>query len=138
MRPSLSAPDRHDHRRRADSANIASGSILYTFRSNETVTGFDAADIAVSDGGTRFTFTAVDGDTYTLEVTPMTDFQGPLVVGVGLASPSTRPSTRTRRRPVGAGSRRAASGRRDCGGGPDLLADETSLATITFTEKVTH
>ena len=65
----------------AGTANIASGSILYTFQFSEMVTGFDAADITVVNG-TPGTFTAVDGDTYTLVVTPMADFQGILAVGV--------------------------------------------------------
>ena len=65
----------------AGTANIASGSILYTFQFSEIVTGFDAADITVVNG-TPGTFTAVDGDTYTLVVTPMADFQGILAVGV--------------------------------------------------------
>ena len=65
----------------AGTANIASGSILYTFQFSEMVTGFDAADITVVNG-TKGTFTAVDGDTYTLVVTPMADFQGILAVGV--------------------------------------------------------
>ena len=65
----------------AGTANIASGSILYTFQFSETVTGFDAADITVVNG-TPGTFTAVDGGTYTLVVTPMADFQGILAVGV--------------------------------------------------------
>ena len=62
-------------------ANIAGGSILYTFQFSEMVTGFDAADITVVNG-TPGTFTAVDGDTYTLVVTPMADFEGILAVGV--------------------------------------------------------
>ena len=65
----------------AGTANIASGSILYTFQFSETVTGFDAADITVVNG-TKGTFTAVDGDTYTLVVTPLADFEGILAVGV--------------------------------------------------------
>ena len=65
----------------AGTANIASGSILYTFQFSEIVTGFDAADITVVNG-TKGTFTAVDGDTYTLVVTPLADFQGILAVGV--------------------------------------------------------
>ena len=65
----------------AGTANIASGSILYTFQFSETVTGFDAADITVVNG-TKGTFTAVDGDTYTLVVTPTAGFQGVLAVGV--------------------------------------------------------
>ena len=65
----------------AGTATIAGGSILYTFQFSETVTGFDAADITVVNG-TKGTFTAVDGDTYTLVVTPKADFQGILAVGV--------------------------------------------------------
>ena len=65
----------------AGTATIASGSILYTFQFSETVTGFDAADITVVNG-TKGTFTAVDGDTYTLAVTPTAGFQGILAVGV--------------------------------------------------------
>ena len=65
----------------AGRANIASGSILYTFQFSEMVTGFDAADITVVNG-TPGTFTAVDGDTYTLVVTPMAGFEGILAVGV--------------------------------------------------------
>ena len=34
----------------AGTANIAGGSILYTFQFSETVTGFDAADITVVNG----------------------------------------------------------------------------------------
>ena len=65
----------------AGTATIAGGSILYTFQFSETVTGFDAADITVVNG-TKGTFTAVDGDTYTLVVTPTAGFQGILAVGV--------------------------------------------------------
>ena len=65
----------------AGTATIAGGSILYTFQFSETVTGFDAADITV-DSGTKGAFTPVDGDTYTLVVTPDAGFQGNLIVGV--------------------------------------------------------
>ena len=50
-------------------ANIAGGDVVYTFQFSETVTGFDAGDVVVV-GGTKGIFTAVDGDTYTLVVTP--------------------------------------------------------------------
>ena len=66
----------------AGTATIAGGSILYTFQFSEMVTGFDAADITVVNG-TKGTFTPVDGDTYTLAVTPTAGFQGILAVGVG-------------------------------------------------------
>ena len=65
----------------AGTATIASGSILYSFQFSETVTGFDAADITVVNG-TKGAFTAVNGDAYTLMVTPLADFQGILTVGV--------------------------------------------------------
>ena len=45
------------------------------------MTGFDAADITVVSG-TKGAFTPVDGDTYTLVVTPNAGFQGNLIVGV--------------------------------------------------------
>ncbi|MDB5337539.1 MAG: hemagglutinin/hemolysin-related protein, partial [Planctomycetaceae bacterium] len=59
-------------------ANNAS-SITYTFQFTETVTGFDATDINLSNG-TKGAFTAVDGDTYTLVVTPVAE--GPVLVSV--------------------------------------------------------
>ena len=65
----------------AGTATVASGSILYSFQFSEIVTGFDAADITVVNG-TKGAFTAVDGDAYTLVVTPLANFQGILTVGV--------------------------------------------------------
>jgi hypothetical protein len=66
------------------------------------VTGFDAATSRLSTEH-QGTFTAVDGDTYTLAVTPMADFQGILAVGVaaGVAfdaavTPNTRLPCRCR------------------------------------------
>ncbi|HCC07468.1 MAG TPA: hypothetical protein DEP72_04850, partial [Clostridiales bacterium] len=46
----------------------AASSIIYTMQFSETVTGFDINDVTVNIG-TKGTFTAVDGDTYTLVVT---------------------------------------------------------------------
>ena len=46
--------------------------ITFTFQFSETVTGFDASDVSVTNG-TKGTFTATDGDTYTLLVTPSAD-----------------------------------------------------------------
>ena len=79
----------------AGTATIAGGSILYTFQFGSTVTGFDAADITVVNG-TKGTFTAVDGDTYTLVVLPAAGFQGNLTVDVaaGVAfDPANNPNT---------------------------------------------
>ena len=49
------------------------------------MTGFDAADVTVVNG-TKGTFTAVDGDTYTLAVTPTAGFEGNLTVNVAAAA----------------------------------------------------
>lgn len=46
--------------------------ITYTFQFSATVTGFVTGDVSVTNG-TKGTFTAVDGDTYTLVVTPASD-----------------------------------------------------------------
>ncbi|HCC07471.1 MAG TPA: hypothetical protein DEP72_04865 [Clostridiales bacterium] len=43
-------------------------SVIYTFEFSQIVTGFDITDITVTNG-TKGTFTAVDGNTYTLVVT---------------------------------------------------------------------
>ncbi len=48
------------------------GTISFTFQFAETVTGFGANDVTVTNG-TKGTFTAVDSDTYTLVVTPAAD-----------------------------------------------------------------
>ena len=54
--------------------------ITFTFQFTETVTGFDASDITIANG-TKGTFTAVDGDTYTLLVTPTAN--GTVTASVG-------------------------------------------------------
>lgn len=48
------------------------GTITFTFQFSETVTGFTAGDISVTNG-TKGTFTAIDGDTYTLQLIPTAD-----------------------------------------------------------------
>ena len=55
-----------------NSGSTNAATITYTFQFTETVTGFDATDITVTNG-TKGDFTAVDGDTYTLVVTPTSD-----------------------------------------------------------------
>ena len=47
-------------------------SILFTFQFSEPVIGFNASDVTVSNGS-KGSFIAVDGDTYTLVVTPTAD-----------------------------------------------------------------
>ena len=54
-----------------DQAGVASdadNTVVYKFEFNEDVTGFTTADVTVT-GGTKGTFNAVDGNTYTVEVT---------------------------------------------------------------------
>jgi T1SS-143 domain-containing protein len=62
--------------------NSADGSVTYTFQFSENVTGFVSTDISVTNGS-KGTFTAVDGDTYKLVVTPDAGEQGNLTVSVG-------------------------------------------------------
>lgn len=52
-----------------------------TFQWSETVSGFATGDVTISDG-TKGTFTAVDGDTYTLVVTAPTSGSGSIEVTV--------------------------------------------------------
>ena len=51
------------------------------FQWSETVTGFTTDDVVISVG-TKGTFTAVDGDTYSLVITAPTDTNGNIVVSV--------------------------------------------------------
>jgi hypothetical protein len=66
-------------------ANIAGGSVVYTFQFSEGVTGFTASDVTVVNGA-KGTFTALDADTYTLAVTPTDSFEGNLTVDVAAAA----------------------------------------------------
>lgn len=56
-------------------SGIAAGPVTYTFTFSEAVSGFDAADITVTNG-TKGTFTATSATQYTLEVTPTSNAQG--------------------------------------------------------------
>ncbi|QGJ68784.1 Hypothetical protein PBC10988_4460 [Planctomycetales bacterium 10988] len=56
--------------------------ILFTFEFSEDVTGFVSGDIMITNG-TAGTFMMIDGNTYTLEVTPTAD--GDVTVTVGSA-----------------------------------------------------
>ncbi|MCA4904860.1 MAG: hypothetical protein INH10_19680, partial [Rhodocyclaceae bacterium] len=62
-------------------ANIAGGSVVYTFTFGAAVTGFDASDVTVS-GGTKGTVTAVSPTQYTLPVTPTSNSSGTIAVSV--------------------------------------------------------
>ena len=59
--------------------------IAVTVQFSETVTGFVAGDIIPSNG-TVSNFTAVDGDTYTFDLTPSA--QGPVTADIGAGAAS--------------------------------------------------
>jgi len=61
--------------------STSESSILFTFQFNETVNGFVSGDISIMNGSAG-AFTIVDGDTFTLDVTPL----APGIVAVGLAA----------------------------------------------------
>ena len=65
-------------------ANIAGGSILYTFTFSQPVNGFAVTDVVVVGGTKAGAFASgVDGSSvYTLEITPNAGFQGILTVNV--------------------------------------------------------
>ncbi len=62
-----------------------SANLTFTFQFSEAVTGFSAADIDVTNG-TKGVFAEVDGDTYTLVVTPNADGAVTVAVSAGAAS----------------------------------------------------
>lgn len=62
-----------------DTTTTTDNPILFTFQFSEVVTGFTLSDLQLTNGSAG-TFTAVDGDTYTLRVTPQSD--GPVSVNV--------------------------------------------------------
>lgn len=86
--PTLSITDDES----AQTANIASGNITYTFSFSETVVGFTADDVTVS-GGTKGLFSG-SGSTYTLVITPLAGFEGDITVEVApQADAAGNPST---------------------------------------------
>ncbi|MCA2993707.1 Ig-like domain-containing protein, partial [Gemmatimonas sp.] len=62
-------------------ANIAGGSVVYTFNFTQPVTGFTADDITVV-GGTTGTFSGISATEYRLTVNPNPGFEGSLSVAV--------------------------------------------------------
>jgi Ca2+-binding RTX toxin-like protein/methionine-rich copper-binding protein CopC len=65
----------------AGTGNIAGGNITYTFTFSESVTGFEAQDVAVVNG-VKGLFTAVSSTVYTLVVTPTAGYEGNVTVDV--------------------------------------------------------
>ena len=68
-------------------ANIAGANVVYTFTFSEPVTGFEAADVTVTNG-TKGTFTAVSSTVYTLAVTPTAGYEGDMTVNVASSAAS--------------------------------------------------
>ena len=68
----------------AGTANIAGGTITYTFTFSQSVNGFTVADVVVAGGTKAAAFASgVDGSSvYTLVITPNAGFQGNLTVDV--------------------------------------------------------
>ena len=68
----------------AGTANIAGGTITYTFTFSQSVNGFAVDDVVVAGGTKAATFASgVDGSSvYTLVITPNAGFQGNLTVDV--------------------------------------------------------
>ena len=68
----------------AGTANIAGGTILYTFTFSQSVNGFTVDDVVVAGGTKAAAFASgVDGSSvYTLVITPNAGFQGNLTVNV--------------------------------------------------------
>jgi Ca2+-binding RTX toxin-like protein len=52
-----------------DGTSTSESSIVFTFQFSEAVSGFEAVDVSITNGSAG-TFTSVDADTFTLEVTP--------------------------------------------------------------------
>jgi len=65
----------------AGTANIAGEAITYTFTFSKAVMNFLTADINVTNG-TVGTFNVVSGTEYTLVVTPLSDYEGNILVNV--------------------------------------------------------
>ena len=74
----------------AGTANIAGGSVTYTFTFSEGVTGFTTTEVSVANGTKSGLFaTGLDGDAvYTLVVTPSANFEGNMTVDVAAAAAS--------------------------------------------------
>ncbi|WP_339082204.1 Ig-like domain-containing protein [Pseudomonas sp. TMP9] len=114
-------------------AGVANGPVTFTFSFTEAVTGFTADDISVANG-TKGTFTSVDGQTYTLVVTP-TGGQITVDVASGAAQDAAGNASTAANatQAVDIGAPTVAS---------IVMADtalsvgETSLVTITFSEAV--
>jgi hypothetical protein len=121
-------------------ANIAGGSILYTFTFTQPVNGFTVGDVVVAGGTKAGAFASgVDGSSvYTLVVTPNAGFQGNLTVNVAagvatdlagnpnIAAPQSVQAVDTMRPDATI-----------VVADTDLIVGETSLVTFTFNEAVT-
>jgi Ca2+-binding RTX toxin-like protein len=67
-----------------DATTTGASPVVFTFQFSEAVAGFESGDVSITNGAAG-TFTPVDGDTFTLEVTPSADGDVTVNVGVGAA-----------------------------------------------------
>ena len=89
--------------------------LTFTFQFSETVSGFEASDVMVTNG-TKGTFTAMDGDTYTLLVTPTADG----VVSINVAANSAQDAATN-------GNTAASAAVTSNRSGPALVIDDVSV-----------
>ncbi|TIH06651.1 retention module-containing protein, partial [Pseudomonas leptonychotis] len=114
-------------------AGVANGPVTFTFSFTEAVTGFSADDVSVANG-TKGAFTSVDGQTYTLVVTPtggeitVAVADGAAVDAAGNASTAANATQAVDISPPTVASIVMAD--------TALSVGETSLVTITFSEAV--
>ena len=100
--------------------------ITFTFQFSEDVTGFDASDVSVTNG-TAGTFSAVDGDTYTLLVTPTANGTVTASVTANVAQDAaTNGST------AGSGSVTSDRTRSTLGISPSFAHSNSNTLTFTF------
>lgn len=105
-------------------------SLTFTFQFSEAVTSFNAGDVSLTNG-TAGTFTAVDGDTYTLQVTPVADG----AVGVSVAANAAQDAVTNGNAAVSAS---VTSDRTPPGLSITPNATATNAAQITFTFQFTE
>ncbi|MCU1376745.1 MAG: hypothetical protein JWO68_4031, partial [Actinomycetia bacterium] len=113
------------------------GAVTYTFQFSEAVTGFDAGDIVVSNG-TKGAFTAIDGDTYTLVVTPAAGLEGNMTVAVAanVATDAANNGNVAASDSSQAFDTKAPTVSSIAMSDTALKSGETSTVTITFSEAV--
>jgi len=121
----------------ASVANAATGEIVYTFTFSSAVNGFTVDDVAVANA-TKGVFTRVSDTVYTLGVTAAAGFIGSLTVDVAAASAAdvyNQLNTAALQSVLAVDTVRPTA--QIIVADNNLIAGETSLVTIIFSEAVT-